>query len=194
LESVGSDPRPTDAFALRACVAQTGPDTLGNQAALQLSHSTQDRKDHFAGGRAGIDVLREGDEVDSQGPELFEGPKQVRGRAGETVEAPYRYNIEAALGRIVHGGCSTRRGNCSPKLSPKATSGARLWRNHHSRREAAMKNTSSYETIQADCGIRAKLWQEYVANYQKALAESPETFSAFSAEFRERYLRVTLNH
>jgi hypothetical protein len=36
-----------------------------------------------------------------------------------------------------------------------------------------------------------ELWQEYVTNYQKALAQSPEAFSAFSADFRERYLRVT---
>lgn len=57
-----------------------------------------------------------------------------------------------------------------------------------------MKNISRYETIQADCAVRAKLWQEYVASYQRVLAESPEAFSAFSAEFRERYLRVTLNH
>jgi hypothetical protein len=57
-----------------------------------------------------------------------------------------------------------------------------------------VKNDSRYETIQADCAIRAKLWQEYVANYQKVLQESPEAFSAFSAEFRDRYLRATLNH
>jgi hypothetical protein len=55
-----------------------------------------------------------------------------------------------------------------------------------------MKRTR--EKIQADCAIRAKLWQEYVANYQKVLAESPEASSKFSAEFRERYLRVSLNH
>ena len=54
-----------------------------------------------------------------------------------------------------------------------------------------MKNDSRYETIQADCAIRAKLWKEYVATYQKVLAESPE---AFSAEFRDRYLRISLNH
>lgn len=57
-----------------------------------------------------------------------------------------------------------------------------------------MKNPSRYETIQAECAVRAKLWQEYVANYQKVLAGSPEAFSVFSAEFRERYLRVTVNH
>jgi hypothetical protein len=57
-----------------------------------------------------------------------------------------------------------------------------------------VKNPSRYETIQADCAIRAKLWQEYVANYQKVLAESPEAFSAFSAEFRERYLHPTQDH
>jgi hypothetical protein len=51
-----------------------------------------------------------------------------------------------------------------------------------------------YEQTLAQCATRAKLWQEYVATYQKVLAESPEAFSAFSAEFRERYLRVSLNH
>jgi hypothetical protein len=56
-----------------------------------------------------------------------------------------------------------------------------------------VKNDSRYETIQGDCAVRAKLWREYVASYQKVLQESPEEFSAFSAEFRERYLRVTLN-
>jgi hypothetical protein len=55
-----------------------------------------------------------------------------------------------------------------------------------------MKRTP--EQIQSDCTARAKRWQEYVANYQKALAESPEAFSAFSAEFRERCLRATVNH
>jgi hypothetical protein len=55
-----------------------------------------------------------------------------------------------------------------------------------------MKRTA--EQIQADCAVRAKLWKEYVATYQKVLQESPETFSAFSAEFREQYLRVSLNH
>ena len=63
-----------------------------------------------------------------------------------------------------------------------------------------MKNTPSSrsvnhtERIRQQCEKRAKLWQEYVANYQKVLQESPEEFSAFCAEFRERYLRVTLNH
>jgi hypothetical protein len=50
------------------------------------------------------------------------------------------------------------------------------------------------EQIRQQCEKRSKLWQEYVASYQKVLAESPEAFSAFSAEFRERYLRATLNH
>jgi hypothetical protein len=64
----------------------------------------------------------------------------------------------------------------------------------HLQREPVVKNDSRYETIQADCAVRMKLWQEYVASYQNVLKESPEAFSAFSAEFRERYLRVTLNH
>jgi predicted component of type VI protein secretion system len=51
-----------------------------------------------------------------------------------------------------------------------------------------------YEQTLVQSATRAKLWQEYVASYQKVLQESPETFSAFSAEFRDRYLRATLNH
>jgi hypothetical protein len=50
------------------------------------------------------------------------------------------------------------------------------------------------EQIRRQSEARAQLWKEYVASYQKALQESPEAFSAFSAEFRERYLRVSLNH
>jgi hypothetical protein len=61
----------------------------------------------------------------------------------------------------------------------------------HLDREPDVKNDSRCEKIQADCAARTKLWQEYVANYQKMLAGSPEAFSAFSAEFRERYLCAT---
>jgi hypothetical protein len=50
------------------------------------------------------------------------------------------------------------------------------------------------EQIRRQSEARAQLWKEYVATYQKVLADSPETFSAFSAEFRERYLWATLNH
>jgi hypothetical protein len=50
------------------------------------------------------------------------------------------------------------------------------------------------EKVRQMCEARAKLWREYVADYQKVLAESPEAFSAFCAEFHERYLRVSLNH
>ena len=49
-----------------------------------------------------------------------------------------------------------------------------------------------YEQTLAQCATRAKLWKEYVASYQKVLQESPEAFSAFCAEFSERYLRVSL--
>lgn len=57
-----------------------------------------------------------------------------------------------------------------------------------------MKNPSRCETIQAECAIRTKLWREYVANYEKVLEVSPETFSAFSAAFRDRYLRALQDH
>lgn len=47
-----------------------------------------------------------------------------------------------------------------------------------------------YEQTLAQCVTRAKLWREHVASYQKVLEESPEAFSTFSAEFRERFLRA----
>jgi hypothetical protein len=50
---------------------------------------------------------------------------------------------------------------------------------------------SKYEQITEGCAVRAKLWQEYVAGYQKVLQDSPEAFSSFSAEFRERFLGAT---
>jgi hypothetical protein len=50
------------------------------------------------------------------------------------------------------------------------------------------------EQIRRQSKARAQLWREYVASYQKVRQESSETFSAFCAEFRERYLRVSLNH
>jgi predicted component of type VI protein secretion system len=49
-----------------------------------------------------------------------------------------------------------------------------------------------YEKTLAQCASRARLWREYVASYEKVLEESPREFSAFSAEFRERYLRCSV--
>jgi hypothetical protein len=56
--------------------------------------------------------------------------------------------------------------------------------------KANVVSQERYKQTLTECATRAKLWQEYVANYQRVLAESPEAFSAFSAEFRERYLRA----
>ena len=47
------------------------------------------------------------------------------------------------------------------------------------------------ERIGQQCEQRAKLWKEHVASYQKVLDETPEAFSVFSAEFRERFVRAT---
>jgi hypothetical protein len=61
----------------------------------------------------------------------------------------------------------------------------------HFPKRPIVKDDSRYKTIQAGCAYRARLWQEYIATYQKVLDDSSEAFSAFSAEFRERYLRGT---
>lgn len=45
-----------------------------------------------------------------------------------------------------------------------------------------------YEKTLAQCASRARLWREYVANYQRVMIETPELFEKYSADFRERYL------
>ncbi len=42
--------------------------------------------------------------------------------------------------------------------------------------------------IQEQTAFRAKLWREFVSRYQLVLAATPETFSAFCAKFRERWI------
>jgi hypothetical protein len=37
------------------------------------------------------------------------------------------------------------------------------------------------------------LWQKYVASYRKFLDGSPEAFSEFSAQFREKFIRAKPN-
>jgi hypothetical protein len=46
------------------------------------------------------------------------------------------------------------------------------------------------ERIRQQSEKRGKLWREHVANYEKVLDESPEEFSEFSEEFRERFLEA----
>ena len=46
-----------EALALGAGVPQASLDPLGNQAALQLGHATQDGEDHLAGRHTGIGLL-----------------------------------------------------------------------------------------------------------------------------------------
>jgi hypothetical protein len=36
--------------------------------------------------------------------------------------------------------------------------------------------------------FRTKLWREFVSSYQLVLTTAPETFSAFCAKFRERWI------
>jgi hypothetical protein len=88
------------AFGPRIPDAGTNP--LGNQAALQFGHGTEDSENHLAGGRAGIHLLREGNEVNPEGLERFQGAEQVRHRPGEAVELPNRHGIETSAVGIGH--------------------------------------------------------------------------------------------
>ena len=46
----------------------------------------------------------------------------------------------------------------------------------------------SYEQTLAACAFRAKLWREFVANYQLVMSTVPETFSSYCEKFRERWV------
>ena len=43
-------------------------------------------------------------------------------------------------------------------------------------------------TTQKQIAFRAKLWQEFIAKYQSVMITAPDTFSAFCAEFRTRWV------
>jgi hypothetical protein len=43
------------------------------------------------------------------------------------------------------------------------------------------------QQMQRDAEIRARLWQEFVANYQRVMIETPEKFEQYAADWRERY-------
>jgi hypothetical protein len=42
--------------------------------------------------------------------------------------------------------------------------------------------------IQRKVETRAKLWQEFVANYQRVMIQTPEQFEQYCEEFRSRFL------
>lgn len=77
-------------------------ESFGDQTAFELGHGAEDRKDHLSGGCAGVDVLRERDEIDSKGAEGLERSEQMRNASGEAIEAPDHHDIEATLPRVIH--------------------------------------------------------------------------------------------
>jgi len=83
-------------FPLALAFLMPGTNPRGNQAALQLSSGTEDSKGHLTGGRARIHLFREGNEVDPEGLERFQGTKQMRRRPGEAVKLPNRDGVETS--------------------------------------------------------------------------------------------------
>ena len=100
--SIHGDSRPFEPLTFGPRIPDTGTDSLGDQAALQFGHGTEDRKDHLARGRAGVHLLRQGNEVNPEGLEGFEGAELVRNRPGEAVELPNNDRIESPAVRISH--------------------------------------------------------------------------------------------
>ena len=66
------DARAAELFSLRSRVTQASFYSLDNQAALQFSDGTQDRKHHLPGRRARVHLFRERNELDALGLEGFE--------------------------------------------------------------------------------------------------------------------------
>ena len=102
LARVHGDSRPSEPLAFGPRIPDAGTNPLGNQAAFEFRDSAKHRENHLAGGRAGVHLLREGNEVDPEGLEGFERAEQVRHRAGEAVELPNNDCIESPAVRISH--------------------------------------------------------------------------------------------
>jgi hypothetical protein len=56
---VGIDPGSAELLSLRSCVMQSSLHALDNQAALQFGNGAENSEDQLAGGRAGVELLRE---------------------------------------------------------------------------------------------------------------------------------------
>ena len=76
-------------LALAFGIGHPGPDSLGDDVALELGHGGDDLEDEFARGRGSVEVVIVGYEVDPQGVELVEGGDQVLEGPREPVELPY---------------------------------------------------------------------------------------------------------
>lgn len=65
--SIHDDARVPEALALRAGVAQSAPDALGNQRAFQFRNRTKNGKDHLTGRRGRIERFAEAHKADCRG-------------------------------------------------------------------------------------------------------------------------------
>ena len=61
--TVHGDSRPSKLLAFGPRIPDTCTDPLGDQAALKLGDSAKHSENHLAGGRAGVHLLREGNQV-----------------------------------------------------------------------------------------------------------------------------------
>src|ERR1700688_1717985 len=80
--------RSAEALSLRASVAKASLDPFDNQTAFELRHGAKNCEDHLACWRAGINIFRKRNEVDSVCLKLLKRTEKVRYRAGEAIETP----------------------------------------------------------------------------------------------------------
>src|ERR1700733_2803224 len=76
---------PSQALALRPCIAQTGPDSLLDQRALEFRHRTNDLKHEPTGGRGQVEIVFQADELHPERLKLSERSHQMLERAREPI-------------------------------------------------------------------------------------------------------------
>ena len=65
--TVHGDSRPSEPLTFGPRIPNACADTLGNQAALKFGDGAKHSENHLAGGRAGVHLLRQGNEVNPEG-------------------------------------------------------------------------------------------------------------------------------
>jgi hypothetical protein len=90
----------TDMPAFEPGPTHSCPDPLDDKVPFQFSDSPDDDDDGPAERAAGIEVLAEADELDTEMIELVEHLKEVPDGSGDSVRSPDEHHLEAAAARI----------------------------------------------------------------------------------------------
>ena len=99
--------------------------TFGDEISLQFADGAQYGEDHFSNGGSGIDRLGQADEIDAELLEQGQGAEQMRGGAGEAIEARDDDDVEFVGFRIAHEFVEAGRRSFAPETPVSIYSPAR---------------------------------------------------------------------